>query len=59
MKISNFSIDKETKEKLKESTHTEEYINGLYNGIRKRNINRISLILFKYYYLNIENDNDF
>ena len=59
-KYSNFYNEtKEIKERIKQNTYPEEYIKGLYDEIKDRNNSiRISIIFFRHYFLEEENDNE-
>ena len=52
-----YNEDKEIKEKVKQKLYPEEFIKGLYDEIKKRNNTlRISIVFFRYYFLNEEKD---
>ena len=55
-----YNENKEIKEKIKQKEYPEQYIMGLYDEIKKRNNDalRISIILFKNYFLNEDKDNE-
>ena len=54
-----YNETKEIKEKIKQNTYPEEYIKGLYDEIKNRNnALRISIIFFRHYFLDEENDNE-